>query len=120
MAVSAREFLCCGKFIAFRRKQIMHLHGAFFEQGAPGSPIRADRDGIDRPRHDAVMCGIDQLVAYLEAQGRVIRLAQFASALDDGLENRFDVGWGRRYDAENIFAARLIDQRLREVTGLRL
>ena len=61
-----------------------------------------------------------QVVAILQDHDGIIGLAKLAGTLDDGLEHRPDIGRRGRDHAEDVGAAGLVGQRLREVAGLRL
>ena len=66
------------------------------------------------------MCAETQVLAVLQHHNRIIGLAKLASAFDDGLEYRSDIGRRRCDHAQNIGAAGLVRECLREVAGLRL
>src|ERR1700716_3399830 len=61
-----------------------------------------------------------KVVAILEAHYGIIGLAELAGTLDNGPENRPDIGRRGGDHLEDVAASSLISQRLREVTGLRL
>ena len=55
-----------------------------------------------------------QIVAVLQEHERIIGLAKLAGTLDNGIEHRLDVGRRGRDHAEDIAAAGLVGQRLRQ------
>ena len=61
-----------------------------------------------------------EVVAISQMDNRIFRIAKLAGALDNGLENRRDIGRRRRYYPEDIAAPGLVCQRLGEITGFRL
>jgi hypothetical protein len=61
-----------------------------------------------------------EVVAISQMDNRIFRIAKLAGALDNGLENRRDIGRRRCYYPEDIAAPGLVCQRLGEITGFRL
>src|SRR5258708_14913151 len=61
-----------------------------------------------------------QVDAVAQHHGGIISVAELARRVDDGLENRRDIRWRGRDHAEDVAAAGLVGQRLREVAGFSL
>ena len=61
-----------------------------------------------------------QVFAVLQQHGRIISIAKLAGALDNGIENRPDIGRRGRDHVEDVAAPGLIGQRLGKIAGLRL
>ena len=61
-----------------------------------------------------------QVVAILQEHDGIIGIAELAGALDNGLEDRPDIGRRGCDHVEDVAAAGLISQRLREVARLGL
>src|SRR5271169_5069889 len=80
----------------------------------------ADWYFIETRRYRAVMRAQTQIVAVPQAYNGIVGLAKLAGTVDNGLENRPDIGWRGCDHAEDVAAAGLVGQRLREVAGLRL
>src|SRR5258705_8414566 len=64
------------------------------------------------------MRAVAQAVAILEEHDGIEGIAKLAGALDNGLENRPDIGRRRGDHPQDIAAPGLIDQRVGEVAGL--
>ncbi len=61
-----------------------------------------------------------QVIAIFQQHDGVIGFAKFAGAFDNGPENRLDIGRRGSDHAQDIAAAGLVGQRLREIARLRL
>ena len=96
------------------------MHRLFIDDRASCSPVTVDAPLLRVCRYRAVMSAGNKVVTHLETHYGVVSIAKFASAFDDRLEHRFDIGRGRRDHAEDFAAPGLVSQRLGQVAGLRL
>src|SRR5882757_4123729 len=98
----------------------MHVDRLTVDDRTAGGPVTADRYSIPHNGNRSMLLLENEVVAVLQCDQRIVRLKKLAGAFDNGLESRFDVGWGRRDHLENIAASGLIRQRFSEFAGLGL
>src|SRR6266550_3457260 len=96
------------------------MHRLLIQERAPGGPASADRPLLDIYRYRAMVRAKTQLVAVLQEHDGIISLAKLAGALDNGVENRPDIGRRRRDHPEDVAATSLVSQSLRKIARLRL
>src|SRR6266436_8776804 len=96
------------------------MHRLLIQERAPGGPASADRPLLDIYRYRAMVRAKTQLVAVLQEHDGIIGLAKLAGTLDNGVENRPDVGRRGSDHPEDVAAAGLVGQSLRKVARLRL
>ena len=120
MTHAARQFPAIGEIVAFVGEQVVHVHRLLVEERAPRGPVPVDRPFLHTDRYRSVMRAEAQVVAILQKHDRIISIAKLAGTLDNGLENRPDIGRRGCDHAEDVAAAGLISQRLREIARLGL
>ena len=84
----------------------------------PATHFRLERQTLIINRYRSVMCADAQAVAILQEHDGIDGIAELAGTLDNGLENRFDIGRRGGNHAEDVAAAGLVGQRLGKVAGL--
>src|SRR5579872_391916 len=81
-----------GEFVAFGGEQVVHVDWFAVEKGSSGNPIPAERPSLHITRYWPVMRADAQAVAILQEDDGIDRLAKLAGTLDNGLEDRSDIG----------------------------
>src|SRR6266478_8133729 len=98
----------------------MYMHRPLIHERAPGGPVATDRPLLDIDRYRAVVRAEAQVVTVLQEHDGIIGVAKLAGTLDNGVENRTDVGRRGSDHPEDVAAPGLVSQSLREVARLRL
>src|SRR5258707_11949842 len=96
------------------------MHRLLIQERTPGSPVTVDRPFVETDGYRTMMGAKTQVIAILQSRRGVIGLTKLACALDNGLENRPDVGWRRGDHAEDVAAAGLVSQSFGKLAGLGL
>src|SRR6266446_3495837 len=96
------------------------MHRLLIQERAPGGPASADRPLLDIYRYRAMVRAKTQLVAVLQEHDGIIGLAKLAGTLDNGFEDRADIGRRGSDHPEDVAAPGLVSQSLRELAGLGL
>ena len=68
------------------------MHGLLVHKGASGGPITADRPFVERYGDGTGMRAKAKMFCVPQQYDCIIGLAKLSRALDDLLENRFDIG----------------------------
>src|SRR5262245_13589429 len=95
--------------------QILDVNRRLIDERPAGGPAPVDRPLLDADWYRSVMRADAEILVVLKHHRRVIGVAKFASALDDGFEDRIDVGWRRGDHAQDVGAAGLVGEGLRQV-----
>ena len=90
----ARAISCAfGEFVAFGGEQVVHVHRLPVDERASGeSSSRLIGHLLQTHRYRAMMRAEAQVVAILQEHNGIIGIAKLAGALDNGLEDRLDIG----------------------------
>ena len=116
----AREFPGTGELLAFGPEQVMHMHRHAVEDRKTSRSVTIDGLSFPDHRNRAMLRLENQFVAIPQRDEGVICITEFAGALDDCAENRFDICRRRGDHPKYVAAAGLVGQRFREITRLRL
>jgi hypothetical protein len=116
----ARKFPCARELFAFRPEQVMHVDRRAVDDRKTG--CRVTIDGLSFPHYrNRPMLGLKhEFVAVPQGCKRIVGFAQFAGALDNRREDRFDVGRRGGDHAKDVGAAGLVGEGLGEVARLGL
>ena len=115
-----RQFTAVGELGAFVREKIAHMHRSLIQERTPGSPVTVDRPPLGVDRYPAVVRAKAQVVAIFQEHDGIIGLAKLAGTLDNGVENRPDVGRRGGDHPEDVAATGLVGQSLLQLAGLGL
>src|SRR6266852_18277 len=80
------------KFVAFGGLHVVHMYRFPVEDRAPRGRVTVDQPFVGVYRYRAVMRASMKVVILLQAHYRIIGIAELAGTLDNGLENRPDIG----------------------------
>ncbi len=98
----------------------MDVNRLAIDDGTPGGPLAVDRLPLPNDRNRSVLRLEHQLVAVFQHDQCVGGLTKLTGTLDDGPEDRRDVGRRGRDHAEDAAAPGLVRQRFLQLTGLGL
>ena len=119
-AGTGRPLPCVGEFVAFGGEEVVHVHCFPVEERSSGNPFPVDRPSLHIKRYRSVMRAGAQAVDIVQEHDGIDGVAKLAGTLDNGLEDRPDIGRRGSDNLEDIAAAGLISQRLAEIARARL
>src|SRR6516164_1460142 len=90
----------------------MHMDSLAIGNRATGGPLAVDRPSRPDDGNRSMLLLEHKIIAILQCNDRIVRLAKLAGTFDNGLENRSDFGWRGCDYAQDIGAAGLVSQRL--------
>src|SRR5260370_12377124 len=98
----------------------MHMHGLLVQKCASCGPVWNDRPFLQTDRYRNMVRTETQVLTIFQEHRSVKGIAKLAGTFNNSLENRPDNGRRGGDHTEDVAAADLVSQRLREVASFRL